>query len=183
MPFRRRHFQMLFFNENVWIPIKISLKFVPKDPINNIPALVQIMAWRRPGDKPLTESMMVCLPTHTFVTRPHWVKLSVIQGRWAHDPLPVITKKMAFKCGKSNPITIKYVSSAPSNLVVSYVFHLYWNDTSVWHGEYVSGHGTVAFLLPGFGIIWWQNQVTRQPQFRDLTHIMTRAHLRYKRDY
>ena len=31
------------------------MKFVPKGPINNIPALVQIMAWRRPGDKPLSE--------------------------------------------------------------------------------------------------------------------------------
>ena len=29
-----------FFNENVWIPIEISLKFVPKGPIDNIPALV-----------------------------------------------------------------------------------------------------------------------------------------------
>ena len=37
----------IFFNENVWISIKISLKFVPKGPINNIPALVKIMAWRR----------------------------------------------------------------------------------------------------------------------------------------
>ena len=55
-------FKRIFLNENVWIPIKISLKFVPKDPINNIPALVQIMAWRRPGDKPLSESMMVSLP-------------------------------------------------------------------------------------------------------------------------
>ena len=27
--------------------IKISLKFVPKGPINNIPALVQITAWHR----------------------------------------------------------------------------------------------------------------------------------------
>ena len=27
------------------------MKFVPKGPINNIPALAQIMAWRRPGDK------------------------------------------------------------------------------------------------------------------------------------
>ena len=27
--------------------------------INNIHALVQVMAWRRPGDKPLSESMMV----------------------------------------------------------------------------------------------------------------------------
>ena len=49
-----RHFaddilKWIFLNENVWIPIKISLKFVPQCPINNIPALVQIMAWRRPG--------------------------------------------------------------------------------------------------------------------------------------
>ena len=36
----------------------ISLKFVPKGPINNIPALVQIMAWRQTGDKPLSEPMM-----------------------------------------------------------------------------------------------------------------------------
>ena len=42
---------------------KNSLKFVPKGPINNIPALVQIMAWRRPGDKPLSEPMLVILPT------------------------------------------------------------------------------------------------------------------------
>ena len=37
----------IFLNENVWISIIISLKFVPKGPINNIPALVAIMAWRR----------------------------------------------------------------------------------------------------------------------------------------
>ena len=47
------------FLENIWISIQISLKFVPKGPINNIPALVQVMAWRRPGDKPLSDSMMV----------------------------------------------------------------------------------------------------------------------------
>ena len=45
-------FKCIFLNENVWIPIKISLKFVPKVPINNIPALVQILAWCRSGDKP-----------------------------------------------------------------------------------------------------------------------------------
>ena len=63
-------FKCIFLYENVWIPIWISLKFVPKGPINNIPALVQIMAWRRPGDKPLSEPMMVRLPTHICVTRP-----------------------------------------------------------------------------------------------------------------
>ena len=63
-------FKCIFLNENVRISIEISLKFVPKGPINNIPALVQIMAWRRPGDKPLSESMMVSLSTHVCVTRP-----------------------------------------------------------------------------------------------------------------
>ena len=65
----------IFLNENVWIPIKISLKFVPKGPINNIPALVQIMAWCRPGNKPLSEPMMVRLPTHICIAWPQWVKI------------------------------------------------------------------------------------------------------------
>ena len=42
-------FKYIFLNENIRISIKISLKFVPKGSITNIPALVQIMAWRRPG--------------------------------------------------------------------------------------------------------------------------------------
>ena len=65
-------FKCIFLNENVWISIKISLKFVPKVPINNIPSLVLIMAWRRPGDKPLSEPMVVNLQTHICVTRPQW---------------------------------------------------------------------------------------------------------------
>ena len=52
----------MFLNENVWISIAISLKFVPRVPINNIPALVQIMAWRWLGDTPLSEPMMDSLP-------------------------------------------------------------------------------------------------------------------------
>ena len=57
-------FKCIFLNENVWISIEISLKFFPTGPVNNIPAMVQIMAWRRPGDKLLSEPMMVRLPTH-----------------------------------------------------------------------------------------------------------------------
>ena len=66
-------FKSIFFNENVQISIKISLKFVPSGPIINIPSLVQIMAWRRPGDKPLYEPMVVTLSTHICVIRPQWV--------------------------------------------------------------------------------------------------------------
>ena len=62
------------------VSTKFSLKFIPKGPINNIPALVQIMAWRRLGDKPLSEPMMDSLPTHICVTRPQWVKVIHIIG-------------------------------------------------------------------------------------------------------
>ena len=44
-PFHRRHFQMHF-------------KFVPKGPTDNESALVQVLARRRPGDKPLPEPML-----------------------------------------------------------------------------------------------------------------------------
>ena len=61
-------FKCIFLKEHLWISIKTSLKFVPKGPINNIPALVHIMAWRRPGDRPLFEPIMVKLLTHIRVT-------------------------------------------------------------------------------------------------------------------
>ena len=59
--------QTIFLNENVRISIKISLKFVPKGPINNNPALVQIMAWRWSGDKPLCEPMTVSYFTDAYM--------------------------------------------------------------------------------------------------------------------
>ena len=62
-------FKCIFLNENVSISNIISLKFISKGPINNIPALIQIMARRRPGDKPISEQMMVSLLTHICVTR------------------------------------------------------------------------------------------------------------------
>ena len=51
-------FKCIFLNENILIPTKISLNYVPYGLIDNMAALVQIMAWRRPGDKPLSEPMM-----------------------------------------------------------------------------------------------------------------------------
>ena len=60
-------FKCILLNGNVWIATKNSLKFVSKGPINNIPALVQIMAWRRPGDKRLSEPMMF---TNAYMRHP-----------------------------------------------------------------------------------------------------------------
>ena len=51
-------FKCIFLNENIWILTKISLNYVPYGLMDNMAALVQIMAWRRPGDKPLSEPML-----------------------------------------------------------------------------------------------------------------------------
>ena len=75
-------FKWIFLNENVSISIKLSLKFVPNDPINNIQALDKIMAWHRPGDKPLSEPTIFyiyaslglnelnIIQTHQIISRP-----------------------------------------------------------------------------------------------------------------
>ena len=72
--FAENTFKRFIVNENVGNLIELSLKFIPKSPINSIPALVQIMAWCWSGDKPLSEQMMVSLLTHICVTRPQLVK-------------------------------------------------------------------------------------------------------------
>ena len=51
-------FKCIFLHENDRIPIEISLKFVPRSPIDNKAALVQVTAWRRTGAKPLPEPML-----------------------------------------------------------------------------------------------------------------------------
>ena len=61
-------FKHIFLNENLCILIKISLKFVPKGPIDNKSALVQVMAWRRTGNKLLPEPMLPSSPMHICST-------------------------------------------------------------------------------------------------------------------
>ena len=84
-------FKCIFWNGYVWILIKISLKFVPMDPVNNIPALVQIMAWCLPGDKPLSEPMVVRLQMHICITRPQWVN-SLFPERYGSNLTSVFFK-------------------------------------------------------------------------------------------
>ena len=67
-------FRCIFMNEKFCILIEISLKFVPKGPFNNNPALVQLMAWRQIGNKPLFEPMLTRF-TDAYIcgTRGRWV--------------------------------------------------------------------------------------------------------------
>ena len=72
-------FQTTFANGFSWMkmyefPLKFHWSlFVPRGPISNIPTLVEIMAWHLPGDKPLSQPMIVSLLTNICVTRPQWV--------------------------------------------------------------------------------------------------------------
>ena len=82
-------FQATFSNAFSWMKmykflLRFSLKFVPRGTINKIPALVQIMVWRRPGDKPLSEPMVVSLLMHICVTRPQWVNIGNSTAWWPY---------------------------------------------------------------------------------------------------
>ena len=66
-------FKCIFMNGNIWISIKISLKFVPKGSVNNIPVLFQIMVWCRVGDNPPSEPMLTRF-TDTYIR--HWGEMS-----------------------------------------------------------------------------------------------------------
>ena len=64
--------------------LKFHWSFVPKGLIDNIPGLVQIMAWRRTGDKPLSEPVITWLLTHICIIRPQRVNRTsfVANLRW-----------------------------------------------------------------------------------------------------
>ena len=127
----------------MWISIKISLKFVPKGPINNIPALVQIMAWRRPGDKPLSEAVMVRLPTHISVTRPQWVYLSSMRFCGIH--LTAISQEML----KIQYLSLKRVWKLLIQLMVVLWHHMV---TEIWV-NIGSGNGL-------FNVAWRHQAIT-----------------------
>ena len=60
----------------IFILIKISLNVVLKGPINNIPALGQIMAWRHSDSKPSSEPRVVSLLMHKCITQLQYMMTS-----------------------------------------------------------------------------------------------------------
>ena len=85
-------FKCIFMNEKFCSFIRISLKFVPKGPINNIPAFVQIMALHLPGNKPLSEPMMTqCIDSYMR----HWGRW--VKGTCVEIPLWIGLTKKSFE--------------------------------------------------------------------------------------
>ena len=92
--FPNNMFKCIFLNENVWISLKIS--FMRKVRMSHIPALVQIMAWRRPGNELLSEPMVVSLLMLICVMGPQWVNsvwLSHMAGHCSYWHHMVLTKQ------------------------------------------------------------------------------------------
>ena len=87
-------FKCTFVNEKFCILIWISLKFVPKDPIDNTPALVQVMAWCRAGDEPLSEPLLSSSVKHICDTRGRWDNITN-KVQW-HSPLSSLTENVQF---------------------------------------------------------------------------------------
>ena len=175
-------FKCIFLNENVWIPIEISMTFVPKGPINIIPALVQIMAWRRPGDKPLSEPMMVSLTTHICVIRPQWVNSHTQVDIGIRDTVPderllgklascgihgpknywiravLMGRTMSAVVGGESSDPAQDLSCVPQGIVLGPLFFLiYINDMPSQVGFYRHIHAHVRWWLCS---ISWNTQGT-----------------------
>ena len=142
-------FKCIFFNENVWSSIKISLKFVPKGPINNVTAMAQMTAWCRLGDKPLSGPLMVRLLTRICVTRLRWVKKHTKQSGWnfASNIFKHILweKKSLLQRGKSALVQVmawhwtgfKPLSELLKTQFIDAYMHrinaICWNKKNGWH--------------------------------------------------
>ena len=74
-----RHFADDIFKCIFWMKMfaspEISLKFVCQFRIKYVLVLDQIIAWCCPSDKPLSDPMLVSLPTQIWVTRPQWINM------------------------------------------------------------------------------------------------------------
>ena len=116
-------FKYVLLIETIEISMNISLKFVIKVPINNIPTMVQIMAWRRKGDKPLSETMIVSWKKHAYFYMHQYMDV------WVSNPEPAASSVVVrYKCIKL------YISATIQPIQMNeHSFYTIWNvpDRSV----------------------------------------------------
>ena len=107
-------FKCIFLNENCWILVKISLKYLRKDTIDNNPAWGQMMAWGRPGDKPLSEPMMLSMTRgYDVIGHTHWpcgghVENQILNSQYLKGIQTVFTK------------------------IIRHIWHFRWLGPNVW---------------------------------------------------
>ena len=75
-------FKRSLLKEDVYISIKFQLSFVPKGPCNNVPALVQIMAWHRSSHYLNRWKFTDAYMRHSASM--NWYCCIVFHSRWLH---------------------------------------------------------------------------------------------------
>ena len=124
-------FKLIFINENFSILITISLQFVPKGPINNIRALVQTMAWRHPGDKPLSKLIVVSLPTYICITKIYTVMHDTVYSKVMADHTDGwIQKRRLVQNTVVSPLLMHWRHQSWANPLINGWFQLY-NETEI----------------------------------------------------
>ena len=134
-------FKWIFLNGMIWISIKISLKFVSRGPNNNIPALIQIMAWHHP-------SMSWIILCHSILGEWHdrWVKSHKSYHK-CHDVYSLAPrrcnsnlKSIIFKLIIQNTslctqceIVVKWMPQEPTNEKSTFVQVMAWCHQATSH--------------------------------------------------
>ena len=118
---------MHIFNEKFCILIKISLKFVPKSPIYNKPTSLEIMAWRRIGDKPLSEPKLTRFPEHRCGTTGGWAKV----------------------CLEVPGVEVPYQGICRCEFLLNLWYNRQWHDLLIWTAVMLwNGHPVLHMCFP-----------------------------------
>ena len=131
-------FKCIFLNENIWISIRISLKFFLGVPMDNNPSLVQIMAWCLTGDKPLSEPMMAYF-TEAYA--------SLGLNELKRSDKYILTHFLPRRCGNnlSSVISNFYLCITDRYIVIpGKLFSCEYHRTHWWYVSIGSGNGLGA---------------------------------------
>ena len=141
-------------NEKYCILICISRKFIPEDAIDNKSALFQVMAWRRTGDKPLSETMLPSSLTHICATRGRWVN-SPCGGLW-HQICLMLPWKLRTWLG----LLFSWLTPEVSFKIKTF-FSWYWNykDKMVTRWSHIY-YGN--FCTDKIAALYWNNPLMKE---------------------
>ena len=156
--------QTTFSNEFSWMKmIEFRLKLHwSLFPINNIPALLQIMAWRHPGDKSLSEPIRVSLTTNICVARPQWVDnlvLNLVDGCMVYIPDKAMDVN-TYRCPGSNIVSFRNGAPGYPKHMMEYTALEYPLD----YGKRISAHFYCREIMQMFymSLSWYEYNTHRR---------------------
>ena len=124
-----------------------------KEPINNIPVLIQMMAWRLPGDKPLSEPMMVSLLTHICLTQPQWVNRALrFMSFWVNqdDSSVIVTSQHRNSFRVTGPLWGEWIPLTKGQWCIALMFSLLLAWIFCWTNNQIE----MLVIWDTVGLMW-----------------------------